>query len=564
MRHLCHISLRGSPGILKILIVHGLDKGIQLIAGVLEHRTDFGAVHGSRNRLAALSNHAIPVRAKLCDSLQVCGSRHEVVDDTMVIVQILQNIDTRTIGIHGELQLNLVAGAVLKVFRKLLCIDLKRARRVFNQRYLRLDSVEDSTPPIIAQVDVGLVGQRVQESAWQVRDIDGNSTNKMVEGRMTGTVPDGIQLSSCNDAVAELDVNALRCHVALIVVLQAVTARDSALLGGNDVHQTDINGQRDSFAATKEKVYSESLYYAPKKQKALVFAREGQTFTFTTDKSRRNLISKVVADNQLFFSVACTMNDDVCAMAMFWFRQMVYFSRDYSDIPRQLLEYSNDSNMLKAISDYAKAADVGIEDMKFEINSKEINEEADLPENIPDEVKAALVQFMHLLSETSNNSETHLKMGQVTATSMHQGEERGGRPCIYSMELSDESDGTRKLMALAPAIESVLSKGGLLLVDEIEKELHPALVDFIVSKFQSKRTNPNGAQIIFTTHSTELLSMELLRKDQLYFVDKDKYDGASELYSISDFSTRTTENIRKGYLLGKYGATPNVEIEEVE
>ena len=89
------------------------------------------------------------------------------------------------------------------------------------------------------------------------------------------------------------------------------------------------------------------------------------------------------------------MNDEVCAKAMSWFRQMVYFSRDYSDIPRQLLEYSNDSNMLKAISDYAKAADVGIEDMKFEINSKEINEEADLPENIPDEVKAALVQFMH-------------------------------------------------------------------------------------------------------------------------------------------------------------------------
>ena len=58
--------------------------------------------------------------------------------------------------------------------------------------------------------------------------------------------------------------------------------------------------------------------------------------------------------------------------------------------------------------------------------------------------------------------------------------------------------------------------------------------------------------------------MELLRKDQLYFVDKDKENGASELYSISDFSTRTTENVRNGYLLGKYGATPNVEIEEVE
>ena len=116
--------------------------------------------------------------------------------------------------------------------------------------------------------------------------------------------------------------------------------------------------------------------------------------------------------------------------------------------------------------------------------------------------------------------------------------------------------------ALAPAIESVLTKGGLLLVDGIEKELHPALVEFIVAKFQSKKTNPNGAQIVFTTHNTELLDMELLRKDQLYFVDKNG-EGVSELYGISDFSAHTTVNIRKGYLIGKYGATPNIEIEEL-
>ena len=72
-----------------------------------------------------------------------------------------------------------------------------------------------------------------------------------------------------------------------------------------------------------------------------------------------------------------------------------------------------------------------------------------------------------------------------------------------------------------------------------------------------------GAQIVFTTHNTELLNMELLRKDQLYFVDKNNDDGVSELYSISGFSTRTTENVHKGYLLGKYGAIPNVEIAEV-
>ena len=112
-----------------------------------------------------------------------------------------------------------------------------------------------------------------------------------------------------------------------------------------------------SFAATRDKIFSESLYYAPKGQKAMVFSRKGQKFTFTADKARRKLIGETVAKNQLFFSVACTMNDVVCSSAMKWFRDKVYFSRDYSDIPRQLLEYSSDPNMLKAITTYAKAAD---------------------------------------------------------------------------------------------------------------------------------------------------------------------------------------------------------------
>ena len=132
------------------------------------------------------------------------------------------------------------------------------------------------------------------------------------------------------------------------------------------------------------------------------------------------------------------------------------------------------------------------------------------------------------------------------------------------MELSDESDGTRRLMSLAPAIESALRTGGILLVDELERELHPMLLKYIVAKFQSKNSNPNGAQIIFTTHNTELLNLELLRKDQIYFVDKKDNSGISELYSISEISTRTAENIRKGYLVGKYGAIPDIQIEEVE
>lgn len=226
------------------------------------------------------------------------------------------------------------------------------------------------------------------------------------------------------------------------------------------------------FAATREKIYKEYLYHAPKGQKALVFNRDEQSFNFTEDKPKRKLISEAVAPNQLFFSVACTMNDAVCVNAMKWFREQVYFSRDYSDIPKQLLDYSNDANMLQAISDYAKAADFGIESMQFEIDSKEIKNDFNFPENIPEGVKAALTQFMNALSETSNNSETRLSMSEIKATSKHQGINANGKTELYPLELADESDGTRKLMSIAPAIESVLNKGGLLLIDEIERELH--------------------------------------------------------------------------------------------
>lgn len=215
--------------------------------------------------------------------------------------------------------------------------------------------------------------------------------------------------------------------------------------------------------------------------------------------------------------------------------------------------------MLKAISDYAKTADLGIQDMSFEFDNKEIKNDEPFPEDIPDGIRSALIQFMHTLIENSMNSNVQLKMGEVSAKALHLGENRDGQQSSYMLDLEDESDGTRKLMALAPAIESTLRTGGILLVDELERELHPKLVNFIIAKFQSKLSNPNGAQMVFTTHNTELMNLELIRKDQIYFVDKYDKDGTSELYSISEFATRTTENVRKGYLVGKYDATPDIK-----
>ncbi len=320
------------------------------------------------------------------------------------------------------------------------------------------------------------------------------------------------------------------------------------------------------FSATRHEIVSEYLFHAPKGQKALVFTRNHQEFTFreNSEKKKRQLISEAVGKNQLYFAVACTMNEQSCVNAMKWFRESIFFSRDYSDIPMQLLENAENPNMLEAIKSYAKIADLGIQDMNFEFHQKELEKTTDIPGQIPEGIRVALSKFMDALADSPNTAETKLRMSDVRTTSLHKGVASDGSTKLYPLPLSDESDGTRKLMSMAPAIERVLSCGGVLLVDELDKEMHPLMVQMIVSKFQSPKTNPKHAQIIFTTHDTELLSMELLRKDQLYFADKSRKTGASFLYSISELNTPTNANVRKSYLLGKYGASPDLPIEEVE
>ncbi|MDO5409417.1 MAG: ATP-binding protein [Lachnospiraceae bacterium] len=320
------------------------------------------------------------------------------------------------------------------------------------------------------------------------------------------------------------------------------------------------------FSATKKEIITEHLYAAPKGQKSEIFTREGQTFSFPSngEKKKKEMIAEAVASNQLFFSIACVMNYKPCIAAMKWFREYVHFSKNYADIPRQLLEHAEDSNMLKSIVTYAKQADVGIEDMSFEIRNEEISAVKSLPDDLPEGIVMALKQFASALKDSSESAEMNLRIGEVKTSSMHNGINKNGQKELFSLELADESDGTRRLMSLAPGIEQVLNRGGVLMIDEIDRELHPGLVEFIVAKFQNPETNPGHAQIIFTTHDMELLNMEILRKDQIYFVDKNRKDGVSELFNLTELPIRTNDNIRKAYLVGKYGAIPDVDIAEVE
>lgn len=133
-----------------------------------------------------------------------------------------------------------------------------------------------------------------------------------------------------------------------------------------------------------------------------------------------------------------------------------------------------------------------------------------------------------------------------------------------TFSLLDESLGTRNLFSLIPFMQVSLENGHTMVVDELDSSLHPLVVRKLVQIFNSKDTNPFGAQLIFTTHDTSLLQgvgNTLLRRDQIWFVEKDD-DQATTLYSLAEFSTRKGEAFERGYFQGRYGGLPNVYFNE--
>jgi AAA15 family ATPase/GTPase len=121
-----------------------------------------------------------------------------------------------------------------------------------------------------------------------------------------------------------------------------------------------------------------------------------------------------------------------------------------------------------------------------------------------------------------------------------------------------ESEGTKKLFALAGHLVEVLQRGTVLIVDELDARLHPIVTREIVKLFCNPATNPHHAQLVFTTQDTNLLDKELLRRDQIWFVEKDS-KGASYLYSLVEFGgVRNDLSIERNYIQGRFGAIPYV------
>jgi uncharacterized protein len=139
---------------------------------------------------------------------------------------------------------------------------------------------------------------------------------------------------------------------------------------------------------------------------------------------------------------------------------------------------------------------------------------------------------------------------RLAVQAAHDGPDNSSIP----LDLAEESDGTRRLLELIPALHDLHTRDATYFVDEIDRSIHPLLVWKFIEFFLNSCANANR-QLIVTTHESNLLDLDLLRRDEIWFAEKDQA-GATRLYSMVDFKVRKDHEIRKHYLQGRFGAVP--------
>lgn len=296
------------------------------------------------------------------------------------------------------------------------------------------------------------------------------------------------------------------------------------------------------FSADVNRVYDEILdaYYTQKPTN--IFTRsKTNNYEFKNDKNKLESLSTNNTENKLFLSTATTWNYDKTKDAYLWFANSIDTYDTFENIAdKDLIAYSSGEENLKGFTlKLLKEADIHIKDMNVDYDEKEMD--------------SAMVD---MLVPPLARTEEKFKVKNVNIELEHEVIDSGNNKHTYKLNFNDESSGTKVLFALAPFLKRAFEKNKVIIVDELERSMHPALVEFIVKLFNNKEINKANSQLIFTTHATNLLNLELLRRDQIWFTEKNPENGISDLYPLDSFSVRKEENIQKGYVNGRYGAIP--------
>lgn len=289
------------------------------------------------------------------------------------------------------------------------------------------------------------------------------------------------------------------------------TTMEATFVAGDSIY-------RYGFEVDRRSVRGEWLYRRANKKRAKeieVFYRENDAATIHRDSPMlQDLVNKkMVRANALLLSTAAQFNEPKAVQILNWLAdcQVLFCSQD-DQLWQQAIRHLDDESINRRITEFAKHADLGIDS----------------------------------IAKIDNNVVTTHRQYDDQGLATHNVSFTMGR---------NESEGTIKYFSLAYPIIDALDNGKCVIIDELDSKLHPLLVRKIIMLFNSARTNPKGAQLLFTTHDTFLMSAGLFRRDQVWFTHKDNF-GATEVYSLADYKVRSNSPFEKEYLQGKYGATP--------
>ena len=301
---------------------------------------------------------------------------------------------------------------------------------------------------------------------------------------------------------------------------------------------------RYGFALDKNQVISEYLYAINNVREVMLFMRDFQKIEHTSyfREAVRGKLS--VRNNCTFLSVCAQNNGDVSTQIIEYFRKVEVLSGLYEPaLPDN--ENMHPENKKKIVN-FLKYADIQITNYK--------SESVPIFSTIPDSELSA--QFK------SKYPDAHVEKIQYGHAYFDEGKLAGER----YLDEAVESAGTRKLFSYSSYILDALEKGTPLFIDEFDALLHPLIIENIVKLFNSPRNNPNNAQLVISCHATTIMTNKLLRRDQIWFCEKDQY-GATDLYSLVQYkesvSVRKDSSYNKNYMQGKYGAVPHIGEEDI-
>jgi len=302
---------------------------------------------------------------------------------------------------------------------------------------------------------------------------------------------------------------------------------------------------RYGFEATPQAIQSEWLFrQGDSIRETRLFTREKDVIEAADDFKEGKGLEARTRSNALFLSVVAQFNGEIAGEILSWMSRFRSISglndTGYMNFSSNLL---NDPEYGPLIRELVKQIDVGIEDLvRKDIELQEIPDL--IPKNFPQSLREVVLQ---------NTA------GAFVVKTLHRHFGDDDKPDgIVEFDLKrDESAGTQKFVAMTGPFLRALREGSVLFVDELEARLHPLLTKALVGLFNSSANHKN-AQLVFATHDEGLLDPQRIRRDQVWFVEKDGF-GSSRLYCLDEIKgVRKEAKFAKEYLLGQFGGIPRI------